>query len=478
MTPKIQLTLEYIYKDPMRKLRLALGYLIISSTFYVCGHFLGSFLDTQYMPIMLGILFLCVSLFLIITLTTRIFHLLRIPLDIINLPVYWLSFIVPKDPNLWIFTCQQGSTYAENSRYLFEHIISNHTDINAIWLTKNQSVYNKLKEKSYPVTTAYSLRGYWLSLRAGCIYLSHFQKAKSDTNDYATGQKTIKIQLWHGSPMKRIGTAIPDNDKEGVAKLIHAVLYFVFPFYANRRSCHKMLAASPVVAKTLKTAFNLHDHNVLICGYPKNDDWLNRSNRQKTKLSSSKSVIYMPTWRNNDLDLFTKYKFNPVKLNKILASNNIDFHIKLHHYSIKELTDKFKDLEKMSNIHIITHSDIYQHLDQYDVLITDYSSILFDFLLSNKPVVFAPFDYDEYLTNDRGFFSDYSELSPGPCANDWEELGEHIISILNFDNYKEERQRLCSIYNSYTDSNNAERITLISKKILKNKTKAVQTAFH
>ena len=74
-------------------------------------------------------------------------------------------------------------------------------------------------------------------------------------------------------------------------------------------------------------------------------------------------------------------------------------------------------------IKISSDDDIYDVIGNYDCLITDYSSIMFDFCLSKKPIIFAPFDIEKYLLLDRDMYFDYSELISGyPVASNWDEL--------------------------------------------------------
>ena len=93
------------------------------------------------------------------------------------------------------------------------------------------------------------------------------------------------------------------------------------------------------------------------------------------------------------------------------------------------------------------------------MMITDYSSVHFDFLLTKKPIIFAPFDKEKYLMDDREFYFDYDEVAPGPQAGNWTEILENIEKFIqNPKLYEGERLRVLKRFNKYTDSNNCKRV--------------------
>lgn len=381
----------------------------------------------------------------------------KLLLAILNMPIYWLACIIPKNPKIWVFTCRQGMAYAENSKYLFEYICQNNNkfDIQPIWLTKNNDVFELLKKRNLPVAMAYSFKGYWYSLRCQCLFTSNFRRVEADYNDFAISPKTIKFQLWHGSPMKKIGRKITNPGGTTATKLIRKVVSFIFPFYYYRTGCHFMLANSDVTKTTFIEAFNLMPENVLLNGYPKNDRWLKSMDNGRISIKSK--IIYLPTWRRDDLQLFSAYNFNISKLEFELKKNNLILDIKLHHYSLEQVSEMFPEIKNSDYINLVHENDVYEVLGNYDILLTDYSSVLFDFLLSRRPVMFAPFDYDHYVLEDVGFLFDYyRDLTPGPIINDWSELISQANALLNQDEFSSKRQVLCNKFNYMKGSSSSE----------------------
>ena len=122
-----------------------------------------------------------------------------------------------------------------------------------------------------------------------------------------------------------------------------------------------------------------------------------------------------------------------------------------------------KQIEATKFIKIVSDSDIegdiYPILRYTDVLITDYSSVYFDYLLLNRPIIFAPFDIDEYMKKDREFYDNYNDVTPGPKAKNWDEVLVYIKeAIREPEKYGKDRERICKIFNQYCDSNSSERV--------------------
>ena len=98
-------------------------------------------------------------------------------------------------------------------------------------------------------------------------------------------------------------------------------------------------------------------------------------------------------------------------------------------------------------------------MSKTDILITDYSSVYFDFLLLDRPVIFTPFDIKEYINKDRQLYYDYDKVTPGPRCNNWNEVLIELDKILRGeDGYKKERQQINDYFNKYKDANSSKRV--------------------
>jgi CDP-glycerol glycerophosphotransferase len=104
---------------------------------------------------------------------------------------------------------------------------------------------------------------------------------------------------------------------------------------------------------------------------------------------------------------------------------------------------------------------MYPLFTKVDLLITDYSSIFFDFLLTDKPVLFYPYDKDEYLTMDRSMYDDYDTVTPGHKAYNYSDFHKKLEMFFQQPNALKESdldyQKIKKMYNKYSDSNGAKR---------------------
>jgi CDP-glycerol glycerophosphotransferase (TagB/SpsB family) len=383
--------------------------------------------------------------------------------------VYLILFIgaklIPREKNIWVFGSWYGHRYADNSRYLFEHVLRQEPGIRAIWLTRSRAVLKMVRQSGREAYMVNSVMGYWLCCRAGVIVVTC---GLDDVNRVASSGAMI-VQLWHGSPLKKIGLDdnITTTNIDGPIKArLRATLSKVFNFVSDQYDL--VISPSPHVSNHFKSAFGVTSDQVIVTGYPRADLILS-SHRPAIDLLDSiacrfgrpRIVLYAPTHRGEGkfkFDLFEQ--FNIDNLKQCLDSNQAVLIIKMH-YTHRKLKSVILGRET-SRIFWATEddiSDINLLLPYVDVLITDYSSIFFDFLLLDRPILFAPFDKDRYLLREREFYEDYDQITPGPKCYTFSELLEHLNSTLQGeDQFKLQRREICKKYNSYIDTQNCTRI--------------------
>jgi len=377
---------------------------------------------------------------------------------VINLPVYYFSLIVPRKRDLWIFGARQGSAFGESAKYLFLHMNREHPEIRSVWLTRKRSVIREIRGLGLEAYHTHSPRGYWYTMRAAAAFFTSLNFLPSDLNIYGWNRRLLRIDLHHGSPVKKI---IHDNPSANFSKrsLRDRALRAVFPFYGflYGPDFTRAVAASPAVKETLMTAFNCGEEKVIVTGYPTCDFLMD--NRKTVPGERAARVIYLPTWRVGSFDIFSGYGFDFSALETFCAENNVHFHIKLHHYAAPLDADIMRKITGSQRVDCIIIDDIYDVLYTYDVLITDYSSVIFDFLVLDRPVILANFDIAENIKVESGFYYDPAEISPGSRATDWNELLRAIEeSIKNSGQYERERLKVRKKFYSFNDSGSSRRI--------------------
>ena len=320
---------------------------------------------------------------------------------------------------------------------------------NTILLTDNKNQRCEFSKIGVMTKKLHSFSGFWTLARA--------QKIVQDQGDFTHPlnlllSKQEKIQMWHGVPLKRL------NRLFGIT----------FDW---------MISTSDYVNdSSLKGVIDAKNYSNL--GYPRNDlllkdhsvrdlvlcdrDLYNRAKDAFIK-NKQKVIVYMPTHRESATSIGKApsplIPLDFESLNTFCSENNVLMVVKLHPFVMQFQSD-FSPPEGYSNV--VFHSaqgDIYPLLKYTDVLVTDYSSIYFDFLLLDRPIVFYDYDYEEYSSNMGGFFYNYEENAPGEHANNQDLLHEAILDSVNFpDKYSDARLQCRKKFFTYNDAKSSERI--------------------
>lgn len=312
-----------------------------------------------------------------------------------------LKFRNERDKNLWIFGAWEGQKYSDNSKYLFEYIHENHKNIKCVWITKNKDIYEGLQRKNLPCAIVGTDECRKIELKAGVCFYTNGIDDFGD-NPFVFGAKIVA--LMHGVSFKKIGFEKPNrNNNIYFFRVIKKIKYYgYFQNYAD----YFITSSQYMKERICKQFFRVKANNVFITGQPRNDIFnLNKNNIQ------SGIIFYMPTYRNNlknakQLENILITLSQHTKLKEILKKYNKKFYVKLHY-----LTPKI-ELNAKSNIQILSDKecgDVQEMLLKADMLITDYSSVINDFILLKRPVILFPFDKDTYL-KEEGMSNDFEQI--------------------------------------------------------------------
>ncbi len=345
--------------------------------------------------------------------------------------IYCISIFIPKTNRIVVVGGWFGERFADNSRHFFLHLNHNKKSLNirkVIWITKNDELYDELSKSGYEVYKKNSLKSLWYHLRSNIHVID---QSKDDIN-YKFSIRTKRINLWHGFPLKKIGAYTKKPKLHARKKASPSIRQYV-----EKGTWIKSyyLATSEFSKDVFKHAFQKNDNDLIISGYPRLFDSIANDNRSfKTKSEENslniirgfkekgyKIVGYFPTFRDNaKTHLFGIEDSVCLKafLNK-LEDIKIKIVTKMH------FADDFDEklLSKKANlINLQKQDDVYSFFYDIDLMLTDYSSVYFDFLFIEKPIVFFPYDLEYYISEDRGLIFDYESYTPGPKihnANDF-----------------------------------------------------------
>ncbi len=368
--------------------------------------------------------------------------------------------ICPKSEKIWVFGAWQGKLFADNSKYLFEYVSKEHSEIKAVWLTGNRKIVKELRAKGYRAFKSFSLGGIWYVARAGLVFET---EGEWDIAPYFSYEQTQVFQLWHGMGVK----AMHWKNKDGKISMISQQ-------EKDRFNSYYWLSTSELYSKTIGELLQVDPSRFIITGYPRNDTAVTKPYNQhmlslKKANPDSKFIIYMPTHRNFGKDDYLVHNFQELQqVDQMLRSHNIFMVYKPHFHELKNLVsieNSFTNiiLAKEENL----WNDAYLYLHYFDALISDYSSITTDFMCIGKPVILFAFDLENYKTGDAGLNDFFWRIPGGPICFTWDETIRETISLLEHDSWKEEREKARIEYHQYNDGQNCERVYQAAKNVFK-----------
>lgn len=345
--------------------------------------------------------------------------------------LYLISHLVPKNEDIWVFGASWGERYDGNPKYLYEYVNQNESDrVIPVWISKDEEVVSEIRSRGFSAYHRDSLQGIFIVLRANLVFISH---NLSDVG-WHCGGSTI-VQLWHGDPLKKMGSD-KTEDQSFLSKL--ASKHTSFWDY--------MIVGSQKAAEIFSDSYNIEPEKTLPLGYPRNDVF-NAESKYYPKcinkeildiLDNNRTIVYLPTWRTafGEKNSVT----NPEMVREAaLNISDEDTHILAKFHPHEEST--IDDFEDIDNATILSkETDIYPILSLSSALITDYSSVMFDYLHSNQPIILFAYDLDRYR-DERGFYYDFQSIAPGPILKSPEELGSILSMDILDDNWANLREQ-------------------------------------
>lgn len=357
---------------------------------------------------------------------------------------YPLSFVVPRSKRYLIFGSFRGA-FNDNSKYLYLYANKQKSEqYRPIWVSTKRSTVAHVRQLGYEAYWVASPQGLWYSLRGKYWFVNSYT---SDILFCLAGNATV-VNLWHGLPWKCIEFGI----KKGVLskRFSKEDKMDVFFHPACFRKPDYVLSGGESISKIFAYSFRIRIEQCLELGYPRN--YLLTRPREEVldfirKYESSQALalaetiqmykttyIYMPTWRDSQRNLFAN-GIDLQVLNNVMAEQNALAVMKPHPNTVKPEHSEYSNLVFMEST-----ADVYAILPLTDVLITDYSSIMFDYpLMDNKSMILYQYDYDEYIT-EREFNFPLEGNIIGRKVTSFEEL----LSVIRSKDYQLtnfERQR-------------------------------------
>lgn len=329
---------------------------------------------------------------------------------VLSLFFRFIGLFVRTNQNLILFNSFGGRKYNDSPKNIFEYMISqkSYQNLTFVWAFEQPENFdipqaNKIKIDSWKYFITALRAKYWVS----SVNIERGLKFKK--------KQTIYLNTWHGAGTKKIGNAVAGRKDFD---------------YSN---VNIMLVQSHYEMEIFAKDFQVREQSFLLSGFPRGDELFNTSASQiedyKEALNIPKDkrvILYAPTWRestNKGLSYDLKPPISIEKWQKKLESDYVVL-FRTHAFTTKVMNLHFNDF--------IRDTSSYDNLNHLllisDVLITDYSTIVFDFSILGKPFLCFGYDYDEYK-KERGFYIDLELEYPNGVQYNEDEILELVINM-------------------------------------------------
>jgi len=382
--------------------------------------------------------------------------------------IYPLSFLFPRKENILVFGSYRGA-FNDNSKYLFIYANKHIKGYKCIWISTSKETARNIRLLGFEAYTVTSIKGFLYAL------IGKYWFVNSNTADILfclSGGATV-VNLWHGIPIKAIEFGITEGD---LAKRYQDKEFWeCFYHPACFRRPNFMVSTTPFYHKIFAHCFRISESQCLPVGCPRNqmlilpkkdieifiDQYESPSTKDLiTKLHNfTKVYVYMPTWRDSQRDWFAG-GIDLEALNKCMQQLNAITLLKPHSNTIVDYTREYSNLQ-----FIDSSTDMYCILPFTDVLITDYSSVMYDYILMpKKHIILFHYDYNEYA-HSREFLFPFEENIVGKRVYSFNEMIQTIIKN-DFTIDPNERQRIIDKFWGHTMDANQDVCANILKAVL------------
>lgn len=306
--------------------------------------------------------------------------------------------------------------FIDNAKHLFIYNSENMPSCRHVWLSRNEQIIRHIRDIGFEAVNSTTKEGKSLMRNAGMVI---YDNRIDEFSDHTLSQGAIRLELWHGVPCcKRIGKARVNENDPFIIQSKFKYKYLMEHIYGDY-----VLSTSVISNNIFSAAFELPVENIIISGYPRcrfmfmnieqistyiykyEDYYTQHLFEELKKQTGHKKVIYMPTFRDSDPNYITKAFPNWEEFNRFCIRNNIIFYVKVHRVTPLPQNRDFSNVKFLDS-----HLDVYPILGLFDILVTDYSSIMYEFALLNKPILLYTFDMEEYIRNSREIHQQFIDL--------------------------------------------------------------------
>lgn len=377
----------------------------------------------------------------------------------------FFSFL-PIIPNTFIFESQSGGKYDDNPKAIYDYLKKqNDTHYHLFWSIRYRD-RKIIEDENIKVLYRFSIRWLYYMARAEFWIIN----ARIPTW-IPKRRETTYVQTWHGTPLKKLALdmdtiGMPGANLENYKK----------NFLKETLKWDYLIAPNQYSKDIFNSCFDFKKQ-FIDSGYPRNDVLYQKNNSEdieklKKKLSlplDKKIILYAPTWRDDYYISKGQYRFKiPFDIEKVreLMGKDAVFIFRAH-YLVAESLDTVENQKDIYNFSVKEDiSDLYL---VSDLLITDYSSVFFDYANLKKPMLFYAYDYHHYRDNLRGFYFDIENNSPGPFVTIEEDFYNYLKEFIHTGKFSDYETSLNQFYIKYCSWEKGNASEQVIKQVLSNK---------
>lgn len=354
--------------------------------------------------------------------------------------------------NRVVFESFLGKGYSDSPKYIFEYLNQNMPGkYQCIW------ILNKEEKLPYPAKCIrrYSFRYFYYIATA-----KYFVFNGRQSRDHIKREGSVFLETWHGTPLKKL--VFDMHDVTASAPLYKRDVYL------QSRDWDYLLAPNDFSSQIFRRCFR-YEGEMLETGYPRNDilyleerEKKSRAEKIREKIglpNCKKVILYAPTWRDDEFYSAGKHRFDLKldlgKMHSELGEEYI-FLIRTHYF----VSDRMERNQYEGFVYNVSdYDDIAELYLIADILITDYSSVFFDYANLRRPMLFFTYDLEKYRDILRGFYIDLEEELPGPMLFSTDEIIDAIRDLPQIRaEYREKYRLFCEKYCGWEDGNASQRV--------------------
>ena len=338
-----------------------------------------------------------------------------------------------------IFETFSGKGYSDSPRAVYEFMKQDerYAEYTFLWIFKEPEEYNWLEDDRTKLVK-YQSKACEKALQKAKYWIFNYRAL----DHWVPTKRQVYVQCWHGVPLKRLGYDIQSSNNA-----MNSLSEIRDKYRWDTKRFKYLLSSCPFSSEKFRSAWNLKafhkEKAILEVGYPRNDFLVNHTEDDvvqiKDKLdlteavaAGKKIILYAPTWRDNQHDASQGYTYDVNVDFKIWQKQLGDDYIILFraHYLVANSFDfaaydgfvrDVSGVDDINELYVVS-----------DMLITDYSSVFFDYAILNRPILFYMYDLEQYRDEMRGFYLGLEEL-PGQIVQDEENVLAEILKLCSAD---------------------------------------------